>query len=148
MKFCFMSDSHARKIMISPCGMDCNTCIRNRAVDDRELQALISGKKNIPASSSYCSGCRTVNTSGMPGMEKQMCRIFQCCNEKKFHYCYECEAFPCSMINSSSGIITDELGYYKIINLSILKENGEETLKNVMGRSKKFQNCIPNCPCL
>lgn len=39
---------------------------------------------------SNCIGCKN---GGCP--EKNTCKNYQCCIEKRYNYCYECADFPC-----------------------------------------------------
>ncbi len=132
--------------MISPCGMHCTTCKRFLAQDDMDMQIEISVSRNIPVEDVPCEGCIVMNTcNDTDESETKYCRIFQCSQEREVQFCHECERFPCSLLNSEHGFFPEEISYFRIINLCILKEIGPERWENAIMKHSNYNKIVPKC---
>lgn len=81
--------------LTSPCGLDCFNCpihednitdqIRNHLAKQLEIQSEIID----------CKGCREQPGCSIPHEE---CATLNCVNQRALEFCYECEEFPCSLL--------------------------------------------------
>lgn len=71
-----------------------------------------------------CAGCRNEGCT-----DRNWCKNFTCCREKKLHGCWECESFPCT------GSMLDKLRIHAFA--QFIKENGEEELLRCLARNEQ-----------
>lgn len=92
------------KDFLAPCGMNCQLC------------HAYQRKKNA------CVGCR-----GKAELIRAGCRncvIARC--DKKNHYCYECEKYPCARLSELDKRYRKKYSMSMLENLARIKEIGEE----------------------
>lgn len=93
--------------LIAVCGIDCESCIIRTAPNNSEVaERLVAwfkkegwieedeGIEQIIERNMYCKGCRgdrSVHWS-------PDCKILQCCTDKGYIFCYECNDFPCELL--------------------------------------------------
>jgi hypothetical protein len=92
---------------ISYCGLSCATCAISQAHtrSDENLRKLAlaiyrktlanSSVKTLELDDIKCEGCR----SEFRFTFCQACEIRECCREKGYDYCFECDVFPCQKID-------------------------------------------------
>ena len=75
----------------------------------------------ILTESGICSGCKFEIPDYSSG-ESDRCDIRQCCSEREFMLCSECEQFPCSKLTENPGVIK----WHTIKNLREIEQVGLE----------------------
>jgi hypothetical protein len=135
-----MNYKEEKRRYISFCGSYCHTCdwftgkIRRTfesalgMLDEYGFKRLLEGKVDIDnfrkgletlADSGICSGCKA---EVCKSLEKDRCKIRQCCYRKGFDLCSECAEFPCELLKTNPGIVK----FHCIENLIEIKEKGLE----------------------
>lgn len=98
--------------LIAPCGMNCSICM------------AYLRKKN------KCNGCRAVNTWNPK--TRLECRIKNCqmLTSQGLTYCYQCQRYPCTVINNMDKRYKSRYGMSVVENMKAIKESGiDEFLK-------------------
>ena len=115
--------------LTAPCGRDCFNCPFNLAIDNIELRETLSQKRGIPEDDVGCKGCREIEGKckvlGYLGFADQ-CKIYDCFKSKNIEYCYECDNFPCDLLQP----LADGAGQFphnmKVFNLCRIAKIGVE----------------------
>lgn len=100
--------------LIAPCGMDCNVC-----------KGYLAYSRWIPRQRgvfNHCAGCRPREKSC--GFLKQRCNKLL---NKEVQFCYECERFPCSRLETIDRRYRTNYNASLIGNLRQLQEIGIPT---------------------
>lgn len=105
-------------LLIAPCGMNCSLCYAYQR------------NKN------HCPGCRIEDDSKNRSCIN--CRIKNCTNFKDTskNYCYECENFPCKILEHLDKRYRAKYNMSMIENLEHIKKNGLK--KFVLNENKKW----------
>ena len=136
-----MHYENEKKRLISFCGSYCHTCdwftgrIRSTAHEMLDIFKTYNGFPKLLgeginpediktalemiANSGICSGCKQQIPED-PSQDR--CAIRQCCSQRGFDTCAECEQFPCDLLESSPGVIK----FGCIENLKEIQRNGLE----------------------
>ncbi|MDO9511771.1 MAG: DUF3795 domain-containing protein [Bacteroidales bacterium] len=124
----------SRISLIAPCGIDCSICELYLCKDDKNLlDRLLS--KGIPASVLPCKGCRNID-GNCPIMGKS-CETYTCVQQKKHHYCFECDDFPCKNLHPAADRADILPHNMKIFNLCEIKRIGATAFSEKSIENKK-----------
>ena len=78
--------------------------------------------KRCPGMKAYnCKGCREQKGQVL---DFPVCKTFECVTSKGLNYCYECEEFPCSMLQPLLNFEIFAPHNSKIYNLLMIKKHG------------------------
>jgi len=85
------------RMLITPCGIYCGSCVLYRARTDQVLREKIAQRQGIPVEEVLvCVGCRPAKGNIKVAGGTPTCDIYACAvDDKKVEFCYECEDFPC-----------------------------------------------------
>ena len=121
-----MKNNDSKEWLISVCGLNCAKCnIYLAAHGDKKLMNKIiewfkkEMNKDIKPNQITCEGCRgSLDVHWSP-----YCKIMLCAREKEIQYCFQCDDFPCSLINefSSDGVPHHER---TVKNMKRIKKSG------------------------
>ena len=86
-----------KQLLTAPCGLDCFNCPSYEENITEETKKQMSEFLKIPIEETPCKGCRKESGHCMYGPDQQ-CATWDCVQEKGVSFCYECAAFPCSLL--------------------------------------------------
>ncbi len=91
------------KALLAPCGLYCGVCaihIADRDNNSRFKEILVNVYKPFSktANDIKCKGCLSENQEDIFGYCK-ICPIRDCVKNKGFESCYQCNDFPCKLID-------------------------------------------------
>jgi hypothetical protein len=105
------------------CGLYCGNCSIFRAYNDNDLETLekIANAFNITIEKIKCQGCRVDEA----GNWNEDCGIRKCAKDKGLNFCFECEDYPCEIIQE----FAESHRSHKVIieNAKRIKEAGWQT---------------------
>ncbi len=108
---------------VGPCGINCGDCELHKAKDDQGLlEALVS--KGIKRERLPCPGCRPVR--GKCPVIGGTCRTYECVQQRRFDFCYECPDFPCDKLNPAADRADILPHNLKVFNLCTIQRLGVE----------------------
>lgn len=86
------------KELVSPCGLYCGVCGIYQATvnNDEKLKEKLAAAYGVPIEKCTCKGCLSDTVFSYCGV----CPIKRCALEKKLQGCFQCDEFPCSLIES------------------------------------------------
>ena len=117
------------KRLTAPCGKDCFNCPMYVGEENRENRKRFFEAKNIPQEKFQCLGCRD-NKGFCPGLPilgiNPNCKMYQCIQEKKVEFCFECDEFPCFRLQPVSDRSERVPHALKIFNLCMIQRMGVE----------------------
>jgi len=95
--------SDINKALLAPCGLYCGVCAIHIADRDNNLkfkEILVDVYKPFSkiADDIKCKGCLSENPDDIFGYCK-ICPIRDCVKSKGFESCYQCDDFPCKLID-------------------------------------------------
>jgi hypothetical protein len=115
--------------MTSPCGRDCFNCPVHLAKSDENLKNHFSKTYNMEIEKTGCNGCRSIEGKCYflqnLGYSAE-CRIYKCSAEKKVEFCYECQDFPCGLLQPLADKADKFPHNLKVYNLCLIKKMGVE----------------------
>ena len=120
--------------LVAPCGIDCGVCELYTCRDDARLFSALTAR-GIPADSIPCDGCRAIK--GNCPVIKERCQTFECVEEKKVEFCFECSDFPCTCLHPSSKRADILPHNMKVFNLCTIKRDGVEAFVEKSTEIKK-----------
>ncbi|MFW9820173.1 MAG: DUF3795 domain-containing protein [Candidatus Thorarchaeota archaeon] len=133
--------SDVKKELLAPCGLYCGVCRIYQAYKENDLEF----KKDIlPTLNDYgvktvddiaCTGCLS---DGIVFHFCQSCPIKDCIKVKKIEGCYQCDEFPCKIINEWPDLLDKKIMFRSI---PARRELGTE--KWVKEEEKRY--LCPNC---
>ncbi len=113
-----------KKVLTSPCGLDCFNCELYEENITDDLKKTIHSKMGVPMEDIPCKGCR--KQDGTHFHIPNGCRNLDCVKEKGHDFCFECDDFPCEILAP----ISDKASMYphniKVYNLCKIKNEGIE----------------------
>ncbi len=122
----------SKKMMVSPCGVDCGSCLAHTVKEDDKIiiDKLVSlgiKREDIP-----CKGCRPLK-GHCPTINGD-CENYECSKNKGVDFCFECGDFPCSKLMPAADRANTLVHNMKMFNLCFIKKHGldkwlEETPK-------------------
>ena len=112
-----------KRNLTAPCGLDCFNCEiyeENMTEEFKQAFALKIQKdpEDIP-----CKGCRQNNGCRHLG---QPCETLKCVKGKELEFCFECEEFPCTMLQPAKDGADRFPHNFKVFNLCRMKAVGVE----------------------
>ena len=139
-----MQPKDSVKWLISVCGLNCAQCdIRQAYHGNEDLRDKIidwvrkEHNESVKPAQIRCDGCRaSLDIHWSPD-----CRIMLCARKKEIRYCFQCEDFPCPILDkfSSDGVSHHER---TVRNLKRMKEIGIEAW---LDEQKRRNQCV-FCP--
>lgn len=108
--------------LTAPCGLDCFNCALYEKNFNHEAIAPMAKQYGKSLESLICKGCRK-----QPGCSCfSNCATLECVNKKGKEFCFECDEFPCPMLQPCA----EEAGRFphniKLYNLCRIKTIGIE----------------------
>ena len=111
--------------LTGPCGIYCGACECHTAKDDPKLLAYLISK-GIPEEKLPCMGCRKME--GECPVITGRCATYECVKQKNVQFCFECDCFPCEMLNPASDRANVLPHNLKVFNLCMIERHGLEAL--------------------
>ena len=122
-----------REKLVAPCGLDCGSCEFYLSKHNNDiLEYLVS--KGIPKAILPCNGCR--NIDGKCPIVQTDCATYNCAKSKSVEFCFDCNEFPCSMLNPTADRANILPHNLKVFNLCTIKRAG---LDNFISQSGKIK---------
>ncbi len=119
--------------LVAPCGLDCGNCEFYLSKNNKDiLDYLVS--KGIPKDILPCNGCR--NIEGKCPIVQSDCATYNCTKSKDVEFCFDCNEFPCSMLNPTADRANVLPHNLKIFNLCTIKRVG---LNDFIAQSGKIK---------
>ena len=112
-----MSNTNLHRL-VAPCGLDCFNC--DYYVDNisPEIISHIAKLKDLEIEEIPCKGCQVENGCKYHDYK---CETLDCIKNKAIDYCFQCDGFPCSMLQPASDS-ADRLPHnFKLYNLCRMK---------------------------
>ncbi len=113
--------------LTAPCGKDCFNCPLYRGEENEENREAFLKRNNIPADKFMCKGCRE-NNGFCQGLEilgiDGHCKMYQCIQNKKVEFCFECDEFPCARLQPLADRAERVPHSLKIFNLCMIQKMG------------------------
>lgn len=112
-----------RLSLVAPCGIDCGNCRLQMCKDDpRMMDAIVA--MGIPREKLPCAGCR--GAKGACPVIGGRCDTFSCVSGKKVEFCFQCDEFPCPLLNPAADRADVLPHNTKVFNLCTIKRLGVE----------------------
>jgi hypothetical protein len=112
-----------RTSLVAPCGIDCGICELYTCKDNpAQIEAYAS--RGIPREKLPCPGCR--GCEGECPVIGERCATYSCVSSKGHRFCYECEGFPCAMLNPAADRAPILPHNTKVFNLCTIRRVGVE----------------------
>lgn len=115
--------------LTAPCGRDCFNCPLYLAQSDEKLKHYFAKKYGMNPADVPCSGCREIkgdcNLFKALGFEGG-CKIYSCVEKKGVEFCYECEDFPCRLLQPLADRAETFPHNLKVYNLCRIRKIGVE----------------------
>jgi len=115
--------------MTAPCGKDCFNCPLYIGEENKENRREFFERGNIPDEKYRCLGCRD-NKGYCPGLEilgiDPHCKTYQCVQEHKVEFCFECGQFPCFRLQPVADRAERVPHALKVYTLCLIKKMGVE----------------------
>ena len=111
-----------KKLLTSPCGLDCFSCRTYEGNITEEWKKQVSEYLKIPIEETPCKGCRAEEGNCRYASDSR-CATWVCVHEKSLAFCYECDDFPCEMLMPSKKGV-DFPHNMKVYNLCRIKNKG------------------------
>ena len=134
---------NSEKWCISVCGLNCAKCDTYRAGHGNEklrdeITEWFRKERNetIKSEQVKCEGCRgSVDVHWSPD-----CRMMLCAKKRGLKYCFQCEDFPCTILNEFS---SDGISHHNrtVENLKRMKEIGIDAWINEQKRKGQCLFC-------
>ncbi|MCL1932417.1 MAG: DUF3795 domain-containing protein [Candidatus Azobacteroides sp.] len=83
--------------LTAPCGLDCFNCPLYEGNITEEYKKRSSEYLGIPLEDTPCRGCRGEKGHFRSAVGSH-CATWDCVQEKRVTYCYECAGFPCKLL--------------------------------------------------
>jgi len=89
-----------KKELIAPCGLDCFNCNLYKENLTDENRARVAAYRGIAPEEVACGGCRA--EQGRCRYAQFDCATWNCAQEKRVKYCFECGEFPCGLLTPTA----------------------------------------------
>lgn len=106
----------------APCGIDCFNCPVFEDNLTAEMQLDIAEKRGMKPEQVTCKGCRVSGCFLLPNG----CEAKSCIERKGVEFCFECDEFPCPMLQPALDGAELYPQNYKLFNLCRIKNVGVE----------------------
>lgn len=117
------------KKMTAACGRDCFNCFFYLATKDENYKMALSKKLGLEPDKVTCKGCREIEGQcqalknyGFSGD----CKIYKCVQKNKVTFCYECNNFPCDLLQPLADRGDKFPHNLKVFNLCMIQKMGLE----------------------
>ena len=114
--------------LIAPYGMNCGIC--------SNYLAMQSDVRNKGIKMTYCSGCRPREKNC--SFIKKRCDLLQ---SRKIMYCYQCDDFPCSLLQKLDDSYSSLYRMSMIGNLEYIEKNGIQEFLRTEEEKWKCPQC-------
>jgi len=81
-----------KKFLTAPCGIDCFNCPLLEENITEEIKTATAKQFGVQPADVICKGCRTEEGRCKASFN---CATYKCVTGKGYHFCYECNNFPC-----------------------------------------------------
>ena len=119
--------------MVAPCGIDCGICELFTCGENPALMERLTAR-GIPGDKLPCPGCRAVE--GRCPVIGETCATYACVIERRVHFCYQCEDFPCERLHPAADRADVLPHNLKIHNLCVIQKRGAQGLIKQSKESK------------
>ena len=85
-----------KRELTAPCGLDCFNCNLYKENLTDEYRARVAAYRGIAPEEVACEGCRA--EGGKCRYAYGDCATWNCAQEKRVKYCFECGEFPCGLL--------------------------------------------------
>jgi hypothetical protein len=109
--------------LTSPCGIDCFNCEIYESNVTAELQQAIGQRMQRDPKEVKCQGCRVSGCFILP----KGCKARACAAAKGVEFCFECDQFPCRMLQPCLDGAEKYPQNFKLYNLCRIQRVGLET---------------------
>ncbi len=101
---------------VGPCGTCCSLCLAAKD-DPRIIHHLV--ESGFPREALPCKGCREINGyCPSPSLGGRQCGIFQCAEDRKVSFCFECGQAPCDRL--APAVNTGRYRYHNMKGFNLL----------------------------
>lgn len=122
-----MEDLTNYKDLTAPCGRDCFNCPFYLSRENEKMQHILAVKYGMKKEEVSCDGCRAIqgkcNFLKHLGFSEQ-CKIYSCSERNQVEFCYECNDFPCDLLQSLADRADAFPHNLKVFNLCLIKRIG------------------------
>jgi hypothetical protein len=115
------------ELMTAPCGRDCFNCPLHLAKTSNAIKRSLMERFGMSEESVGCDGCRNIegrcsflHTLGF----SEQCKIYACTVGKGVRFCYECDQFPCELLQPLADRADKFPHNLKVYNLCLIKKLG------------------------
>ncbi len=131
-----MSDE---KELVSPCGVDCETCAAHTVKDsDAEMMGKLL-KLGLDGKDLPCKGCRPLQ--GRCPTVKGQCGNYLCAQTHGIDFCHECGEFPCTRVHPAADRAGVLIHNMKMFNLCYIQRHGLAAWKGKKAEIKQRYFC-------
>ena len=116
-------DSNLKRKLSAPCGLDCFNCELYEKNITEEMRMKFAKKSKQDPKDVACRGCRIENGCKYLG---RSCETLQCVKDKELEFCFECEQFPCIMLQPVKDGADRYPHNFKLFNLCRMQAVGVE----------------------
>jgi hypothetical protein len=114
-----------KKELIAVCGMNCRICVGYFGYTMAGMK-----RKHI------CPGCR-ISDKNCAFIKKHCAKA----SKKEVNYCFECDDFPCELLEKLDKRYREEYKMSMIDNLNFIKENGIDEFLKLQEEKYKCDEC-------
>ncbi len=108
-------------MMAAPCGISCGECPAHTCKDNPAIAEAIRSKSVNPELIP-CNGCRT--NKGICAFHEGQCATYDCVQQHKVTFCFECNDYPCSKLYPSVDRAEVLPHNMKMVNLAFIQNHG------------------------
>jgi hypothetical protein len=113
-----------KRNLTAPCGLDCFNCEIYEGNITEDFKKAFASKIQKDPEEVPCKGCRVQKGCRHLG---QPCETLKCIEDKGLEFCFECEEFPCVMLQPAKAGADRYPHNFKVFNLCRMKAVGVET---------------------
>jgi hypothetical protein len=112
-----------KRSLTAPCGLDCFNCEIYEKNITEEFKKTFAAKLQKDPEEIPCRGCRIEKGCKHLG---QSCATLKCVENRKVEFCFQCDEFPCVMLQPAKDGADRFPHNYKLFNLCRMKAVGVE----------------------
>ncbi len=116
-------DSVTKRHLTAPCGLDCFNCELYEGNITEDMKQQFAAKIQKDPEEVACKGCRQQQGCRHLG---QPCETLRCVVDKGLEFCFECEEFPCVILQPAKDGADRFPHNFKVFNLCRIKAVGVE----------------------
>jgi hypothetical protein len=125
-----------KKVLTSPCGLDCFNCELYVENLTDKLAGLIHKKMGVPEQDIPCQGCRQQDGQHFH-LGSEGCATLDCVKEKRVDFCFNCDEFPCAYLAPTADGADRYPHNMKVYNLCRMKQVGLDKWIEEAGEVRK-----------